>query len=96
MCVLRNIWTRGRNGTVIKYKKGLAYQSLSTCTLMTQAPAYLYTPQTKALGLLSLFFQDAYLLRYNDSMLSALKMSFSTEWDDVRNIWNEVKSSNSL
>jgi len=63
---------------------------------MTQAPAYLYNPQAKALELLGLFFQDAYLLRYNDSMLSALKMSFSTEWDDVRNILNEVKSLNNL
>ena len=36
-------------------KKGLAYQSLSTCIRMTQAPAYLYNPQAKALELLGLF-----------------------------------------
>jgi hypothetical protein len=45
---------------------------------------------------LTSLFQDAYLIRYHDSIFSALKMSFSTEWDDVRNILKEVKSFSSL
>ena len=64
---------------------------------MTQAPPYLTIRRHKhwIFRLISLF-QDAYLLRHHDSMLSALKMPFSTESGDVRNILKVLKSLNSL